>query len=833
MLHNYFRSRATYFKKTPSLNKRKTIKQHKHTRYTINTSMKTFIFLLAFSFITFAGFSQKTLTGKVVGNDQQPLAYAAVSVSKKDTTKRYIASKITDSLGSFTLEVPSAGGYLVRARAVGYADKVVEISTDAPGNIVLDRTESKLSDVSVHAQKPLVERKADRLIMNIENNPLATGTSSMEAIGLAPGVLIRDGQIVLNGMTGTRVMVNGKLLKLSGDDLTNYLSALRSEEIQSIQIIAHPPAEYDAEGSGGLINIILKKQSDLGLYGSVYGNYTQGKYPETSEGAQLNFKKGKLGLFANYSYQWEKNFNKLNQSRTFPGDGVYSAQNRGRSKGQNQRIHTGLTFDFTDKQYIALDYTGAFSRDHEIFKANTQIRYPGKPEMSSTSIGSFPNSFSSDYHDVGLNYHITTDTLGSNFELLSDYTTNNGDATNQANSSFYDADNQFISDTTYKNITPSDAKIFTADAKYKWIFKNGSTFGFGSKISLTKIHNSASFSYVKDNEWLDNEDQNFIYNYKENIIAGYLNYNGHILDMDVQLGLRGENTHLTGTLYDTAGVKQNPRDYFSLFPSVYLTRKLNKDGTNSLSASYNRRLNRPGFSSLNPHVVYVDNYTSGRGNPYLTPEFNNAYELSFTLQNKYIFTGSYTKSTDVINNAILPEKNDEEKMTQQPINSGSTEIWMFSVVAPVQVTKWWMSQNTLQLSNQHAIAEAFDLQENIAMLQSAQVFQLGKGYSVNASSYYLNKVIFANAVLHHIFNTDLAIQKKFFNNKLTVKLAGRDIFGTSKVKGRFYYDDFRLNFNQLQQSQKITLGLTYNFNLGKAFKAKNVQSSNADEKNRL
>lgn len=795
--------------------------------------MKTFLFLLAFSFLAITGYSQSTISGKVVGNEQEPLAYAAVSISKKDTTERYIASKITDSLGVFTLDVPDAGTYLIRATAVGYTDKVIEIKTDVPGVIALNRQENKLSDVSVQAKKPLVERKADRLIMNVENNPLATGKSSMEAIALAPGVLVRDGQIVVNGMTGTRVMVNGKLLKLSGDDLTNYLSSLRSDEIESIQIIAHPPAEYDAEGSGGLINIILKKQKNLGLNGSVYGNYSQGKYPETSEGVQLNFKKGKLGLFANYSYNWDKNFNKLNQSRTFPNDGIYSAQNRGKTKSQNQRIHTGATFDFTDKQYIALDYTGSFSRDKDVFKATTFIDYPGQPTLNSTSRGLFPSTYNSDYNDIGLNYHITTDTLGSNFELLSDYTTNNGSSTNEANSSFYDADNKFVSDTSFRNLTPSDAKIFTADAKYKKIFKNGSTFGFGSKISLTKIHNAAYFSYIDGNDWVDNTDQNFIYNYKENIIAGYLNYNGHVLDMDVQLGLRGENTHVTGTLYDTAGVQRNPKDYFALFPSVYLTKKLNKEGTNSLSASYNRRLNRPGFSSLNPHISYVDNYTSGRGNPYLMPEFNNAYELSFTLHNKYIFTASYTQNTDVINNAILPEADDPEKMMQQPINSGSTKIWMFTAFAPAKITKWWMTQNTLQLSNQHAIAESFDLQENIAMLQSSQIFQLGKGYTVSASAYYLNKVIFANAVLHHLFNMDLAIQKKFFNNKLTVKLAGSDIFGTQKVKGRFYYDDFRLNFNQIQQSQKVTLGLTYNFNLGKAFKAKKVQSSNAEEQNRL
>lgn len=776
---------------------------------------------------------QKVISGKIVDNDNIPLPYAVVSVSLKDSTQRYVASKIADSLGGFDVEVNKKGNYILRASAVGYDDKEQAATTGSPILIKLQRDAHQLSDVSVNAKKPLVERRVDRVVMNVDNNPLAAGKSSLEAIALAPGVLVRDGQIVVNGITGTRIMVNGKLLQLTGDDLTNYLNSLRTDEIQSIEIIAHPPAEYDAEGSGGLINIILKKQKDLGLYGSVYGNYSQGKYPETSEGTQLNFKKGKLGLFANYSYNWEKGFNKLNQSRTFPKDGIYSAQNRGVNTWESQRVHAGATFDFTDKQYLAVDYTGSFSDSKENFLAKTYINYPNAPQNNSISKGVFPNTYNSNYNDIGINYHLTTDSLGSQFEFLSDYTINHGASTNDATSQFYDANNQFVRDTAFRNSTPSDAKILTADAKYKKVFKKGGTLSFGSKISLTKIHNEAAFQYMKDDKWLDHEDQNFIYDYKENIIAGYINYSGRVLNTDVQIGFRGENTDLTGTLYDTSGIKRNPKNYFGLFPSIYLKRNLNKAGDNSLSLSYNRRLNRPGFSSLNPHISYVDNYTSGRGNPYLTPEFNNAYEINYTLHNKYIFTATYTENTDVINNAILPESDNMERMTQMPINSGSTKIWMLTAFAPFQITKWWMTQNTLQLSNQHAIAEEFDLQENIGMLQSSQVFTLGKGVTLSASAYYLNKVIFANAIIGHIFNTDIAIQKKFFKDKLTVKLAGTDVFGTSKVAGRFYYDDFKLDFDQLQQKQKITLGLTYNFNLGKAFKAKNVQSSNADEQKRL
>ena len=795
--------------------------------------MKSIIYFISFCLFTLEASSQSTLTGYTVDSNNQPLGYVGISISQKDSTEKYIASKITDSLGFFSLEVPSSGSYIIRATTVGFEDKVIQGNTSTKVTIQLSPSTNQLSDVTVESKKPLVERKADRLVINIDNNPLAAGKSSLEAIGLTPGVLIRDGAIVLNGMTGTKVMINGKLLNLSGDDLTSYLSALRSDEIESIQVMEHPPAEYDAEGTAGLINIILKKTASSGLSGSIYANYAQGKYPEQSEGAQLNFQKGKLGLFGSYSYTNIKGFHKLNQTRDFPNDGIYTAQNRGITRDQNQRIHTGASFDFSKNHYIVVDYTGSLHKDQEVFKASSNIIYDLQPGRNTTSKGLFPSTFKTNYNDLGLNYHLSTDTLGSAFDLLSDYTLQHGQSTNEANTSFYNDTHDFLSDTSFSNKIPSNTKIFTADAKYKKVFHNGSALGFGSKLSITSIRNKAFFSYFSDDNWQIDQAQNFLYDYKEQIIAGYANYSGHILDMDVQLGIRAENTHVTGTLTDNAGKQKNPKSYFSLFPNIYLSKALNEDGSNMLNLSYNRRLNRPGFNSLNPHVSYIDNYTSGQGNPYLLPEFNNAYEISFTLNRKYIFSASYKQNKDVINNAILPAKDDNEKLVQQPINSGATKIWMITAFAPIQVTKWWTSQNTLQLSHQRVLANSFHLAEYLGLFHSSQIFQLGKGFSLTSTGYFQNKAIFANAVIDHIFNMDLGIQKKFFNNKLTVKLSGDDVFGTSKLKGRFYFDDFRLNFDQLTQKQKLTLGLTYNFNLGKAFKAKKIESSNKDEQNRL
>ncbi|HEY0298039.1 MAG TPA: outer membrane beta-barrel protein [Arachidicoccus sp.] len=788
-----------------------------------------------FTFIT--SWSQISVKGKVSDNHGMPVAFAFITIMKNDSTQQSIAQKITDTLGDFRLEIKEKGTFIIRATSVGYSetkDTLLVNGADMKVDLVMQKSENNLSDVKVMARQPLIERKIDRMVMNVENNPLTAGKSSMEAIALAPGIFIYNGQISLNGNSNTRIMVNGKLLQLSGQDLINYLNSLRSDEIKSIEIMAHPPAEYDAAGTGGIINIVLKKQIHAGLNGSVFGNYMQGKYAGTSEGAQINFKEGKVGLFADYSYDDERSFHNLEQERSFPNSGIYTASNHAINNYSSNRIHTGATYDITGNQYLAVDYTGSFSSNKEHWSSISQINYPQNSENNNSSKGLFPNIYKGNYNDAGLDYHIKTDSLGSGFTFLSDYTHNTNNVSNNVTSSNYDAENKFIGDTAYQNRTPSSANIFTVDAKYIKAFNAVSSLSFGAKLSSTNIHNLANFEYLDNNMiWQNSGAQNFIYDYKENIVAGYINYSGNIFKTDLQIGLRGENTNYTGLLTDSVGMNKNKKNYFGLFPSVFLKRTLNKAGDESLAFNYSRRLSRPDFDNLNPHITYIDNYTTGQGNPYLQPEYDNSYQLDYTFKSKYTISASYSDNKDVINNAIKPDSINAEKMIQQQINSGSTRTWMLSAAIPVNITKWWTTQEYIQLYHQRSLAEQYDIKKNLVLISTTQEFTIAENFTASLHANYLNHIIFANAVISHIFETDIAIQKKFFKQRLTAKASLDDVFHTANLHGEFYYNDFNLTFSEQQQHQKITLGLTYNFDLGKTFKSHKIESSNEDEKSRL
>jgi outer membrane receptor protein involved in Fe transport len=637
---------------------------------------------------------------------------------------------------------------------------------------------------------------------------------------------------MLNGMPISRVMVNGKMLQLTGDNLTNYLTSLRSEDIKSIEIMAHPPAEYDAEGAGGLINIILKKNAQAGLNGSVYANYIQGKYPGTSDGAQLNFKKGKVGLFADYSYYKEIGYEYLNQNRSMQPDGVYTPADSSKHHFGSNYVHAGITYDFTDKQYLALDYTGNFNSGNSNFYAISQITYQN-PDSNSLSYGITPDNWTGKYNNVGLNYHLQTDTLGSTFTLLSDYTHNYSGEINSVISTI--TTGETTTDTAYRNNTLAVSKIFTAEAKYLQKFNAVHSLGFGGKISSTDINNQAFFQYQSPygSDWLNANEQNYIYDYKEKIIAGYVNYQGKILKTDVQIGLRGENTNYTGNLYDT-GYAKNGRNYFGLFPSVFLKRNLDSAGKHSLSLNYSRRISRPGFWQLSPSVTYIDNYTIASGNPYLQPEYDNSYEISYSFKNKYVFTVNYTHAGDVITRETHPSADNMKIMILQPMNAGSMEKWLVSAYLPINIAKWWTTQEYIEYNNTHLIdPDAYNIQKNIFLISTDMQFTIAKDFTATFHAYWFNHYIFANAVLNSFWQTDMGLQKKFFKQRLILKATMNDIFNTVKMNGTFYYNNFNLNFIDRTQTQKVTLGVTYNFDLGKAFHLHNIESSSADEKSRL
>ncbi len=777
------------------------------------------------------GFS---VSGKVTDESSKPVAFASIFIFKQNSPHNTpIAGKITGEDGSFKLAIDSVGTYIIKATYTSYHDFTKEIQVKASINletIVLREKDNQLNVVTVTAQVPVITKKIDRIVMNVQNNALAAGKSSLELMNLAPGVFVNDGKISINGNPGTRVMVNGKLLQLTGQDLTNYLSNLRAEDIQSVEVIAHPSAEYDAEGSGGLINIILKKNRKSGFNGSVNTSFIQGKYAGTSDGVSLNYNNNKLTLFGSYSYNKSEDYENSSFLRSTDGAQLSTTYNK-INHYQGNLVRVGGTYDIDKNQYVGAEYNGSFRNTNSSLNSIADVVYPME-EDNQRLAGEFPVKGNSKYNNLSLNYHLRINGKGSELVILSDYTQNKITPISEAYNTIYDFKNDFVSDTSYGNRRPGNSRIFTADIHYKNVLSKIASLTFGAKISSTNIDNQASNYFVENGITQEAASQDFEYIYQEKIYAGYLNFNTSVLNTDIQIGLRGEHTDLVGTLTQENNDQRNPADYFNLFPSVFLKKNLNKSASDYLTFNFSRRVQRPPFSSLNPYQFYIDNYTVARGNPYLVPSFINSFELAYTLKNKYTASVFLDKQKDMIGEYLMTNS-DTLLSIDIPKNFGNRTNYGLTFNVPIEIEKWWQMQNNITIRHESLSIQGYTIITSPLELQTTQEFSLPGNFTLSANAFYYSRETSGNIVLKNIAEIDLGLQKKLFQNKLTAKISANDLFKLRDINATVYYNGGTMLFKSDRQWQTVNLSLVYNFDLGKTFQTHKIENSNAEEKNRL
>ncbi|SFN15941.1 Outer membrane receptor proteins, mostly Fe transport [Algoriella xinjiangensis] len=781
--------------------------------------------------------AQSTVSGKIIDEDGNPISFAVLSIKSSNHSEQIVIEKISDENGVFEVYIPKNGSYIITSYYGNFSEANQQFdfnSTQEEITLTVQKEvdqDVSLKEVFIKKSKSLIERKIDRIVMNIADNPNSSGKSSMDLFKLAPGVFVNNGNISINGVWGTRVMIDGKMLNLSGDDLNNYLQTLRSNEIQSIEVIAHPSAEFEAEGSGGIINIILKKSSKQGINGYIGNDYSigLGKYPSYNPYAAFNYKSGKIGLNATYSYNNSKNYEELEQKRGFPNNGEYVQKTHDIQKSKSNRVKLGTTYDITEKQFIGISYTGQFNNFSSNSISNSNIIYPDISK-NLKSKGNFPTDSKSKYHNIGLNYSIKTDTLGSKITFISDFTNNKRKGISTSNSRDYTASDIIIKDTLFKFYYPSEAKIFTADAKYNWIFKSGQNLTFGAKATSTEIDNTNKYE-VFDNTWNSVSNLDFQFDYKEEIYGAFANFNGEWKKIEYQLGLRAEQSDIEGNLLGNQQASIN-QSYLNWFPSVFIKKNLNENGSNYLSFSYNRRIKRPSYFDLNPYKYYIDNYSVLTGNPYLKPQFTSSFELGSLWKGKYYAALSFSETKDAIAQ-IIQNNSNEELLTVIKDNAGTNKVFTATISAPISITKWWSTVNNILLTYTISESPYFKIEKPSFILQTEHEILLGNGYSANLNGFYTPQMVSGNIVTEGISGIDIGFQKKFSQNQLTAKVSISDVFYTNNYKATSYFNDTKIWISHKEQSRVFSISLIYNFKIGENFKANKIDSSSTDEKGRL
>jgi iron complex outermembrane receptor protein len=627
---------------------------------------KIFVFIMS-TCLTFFSVQAQKISGIVTDELGKGLDKATVSLLRaKDSSVVKLA--ISGAEGRFSFQ-SFLGKFLVSVSHVGYMPKYsgsFELSGDVEiPAIQMTKAATNLQGVSVTSQKPMIEVRADKTILNVEGTINATGNDALELLRKSPGVMIdKDDNISLAGKNGVQVYVDGKPTPLAGSDLSNYLKSLQSAQIEAIEIITNPSAKYEAAGNAGIINIKLKKNKSFGTNGSVSAGYVQGTYPKYNGGLNLNHRNKTINVFGNYNYNNGNNLVQMTTSKE-QFDTLFEQSNKIRFKNEAHGFKTGLDYFINSKSTIGTVVSGNLASIEIGTAGPMYFTYMPTGQLKKILKATNTNSINRDNVNTNLNYRYAV-TGGTELNIDADYGFFKIRSDQYQPNFYYQADGVTeISRVIYNMLSPTDIHLVSFKTDYEKNYKGG-RLGIGGKIGMVNTDNDFKrYDVFTNNKVLDTAKSNR-FKYKENINALYVNYNKQLKKgIMMQFGLRAENTHSRGNstgLQKISGIWTNydstfKRDYTDFFPSASLT--FNKNPMKQWTVSYSRRIDRPAYQDLNPFEFKLNEYTYMKGNTLLRPQYTNSFGVTNIYKYKLTTTLNYSHVKDIF--AQIPDTIDKTK----------------------------------------------------------------------------------------------------------------------------------------------------------------------------
>jgi len=805
--------------------------------------MRKLLLIFAGFLATFSVQAQK-VTGVVNDETGKGLEKTTVALLRaKDSSSIKLA--VTDASGKYSFQAP-AGKYLVSISHVGYANqfsKVFEVSGDAvvPA-FTMAKIASNLAGVTVSSQKPMIEVKADKTILNVEGTINATGNDALELLRKSPGVMIdKDDNISLAGKNGVQIYVDGKPSPLSGSDLSSYLKSLQSAQIEVIEIITNPSAKYEAAGNAGIINIKLKKNKAFGTNGSINAGYVQGVYPKYNAGLNLNHRNQHINVFGNFNYNNGTNLMKFTMNKT-QFDTLFNQSNTMRFKNNTPSFKTGLDYFINKYSTIGTVITGNFANNSFNTSGPMYFTYVPTGQLVKILKATNNNVMTRDNVNTNVNYRYSK-TGGSDLNIDADYGFFKIRGDQYQPNIYYQPDGVTeISRVIYNMLSPTDIDLFSFKTDYETNYKGG-RLGIGGKIGIVNTDNDfRRFDVFTNGKVLDTSKSNR-FQYKENINALYVNYNKQFKKgIMIQFGLRAENTHSRGLstgFKKVSNVYVNfdssfKRDYTDFFPSASIT--FNKKPTNQWTFSYSRRIDRPAYQDLNPFEFKLNEYTYMKGNTMLRPQYTNSFGVTNIYKYKLTTTLNYSHVKDIF--AQIPDTIDKTKGFLTKKNLATQDIVALNISYPFQY-KWYGFFATVNANYSHYIADfgggtrKVDQSVVAATVFMQNTIKFGKGWTGEVSGLYISPSVWGGLIRSGTMGSvDIGIQKVILKGMGNIKLACSDVFKTMKWSGKTDFAGVHSDFKGHGEQQQIKLNFSYRFGKNTVKASRNRQSGIEDEKKR-
>jgi outer membrane receptor for ferrienterochelin and colicins len=826
-------------------------------------------FMLAFS----SAFAQVTVkvTGKVVeAGSKQPLEFTNVIIQTLDNVT--VTGGLTDAKGEFSLDV-KPGTYNIKFDFISFKPQTIsgkEIKTAINlGAIALAPDATVLNAVEIVAERSTVEIKLDKRVYTVGNDMMVRGGTVSDVLDNVPSLSVdAEGNVALRGNQSVTILIDGRPSTLAGSNVAEVLRLLPADSVDKVEVITNPSARYDAEGGGGIVNIILKKGKANGFNGSVIA--TTGDPANHGLSTNLNFRSTNFNLFSNLGYNYRNNpGNSFTNSRYLDeNDNTTSYTNERRTndrlrKGYNASL--GLewfidsTFTWTNsisiRRNVGNNPSKAYYDNYDADKNFLSTRYRYTYEDDDESNVNYATSFLKKFNDKGHQLKVdasVSKSLEDEDANITDEILNTADTSNN---------------TYQRTRNDQDETRALVQADYELPIGENGKFEAGYRGSFATTETDAATETLEGTEWVNDANYTNYLQYKEKVNALYTQYGNKVGNFSYMAGLRWEDSNIDVNLLNID--EYHNKRYNNFFPSAFLGYELS-EGSN-LTLSYSRRINRPRGRFLNPFSGLQSNINIFRGNPDLNPSKTHAIDLAYIKkwQKLTLSSSAYLNVTD--DNFQFVRQQSGDYITQQvggadiidPVTGDVTVVDGQDIRTPVTLTtpinisqeyrfgfefninynpfKWWRINSNFNFFRNETKGDYtftgddgngnpvsyYQNFNNVAYtwttrLNSKITLPYKIDWQINGD--YRGAQKNAQGKSRGVASANTALSKDILKDKGTISVNVQDIFNSRKMKNETFISGQVESYSEMQWRQRqVTVSFTYRFNMTKADRQKEQQ----------
>jgi hypothetical protein len=727
--------------------------------------------------------AQAAITGRVMDTGGAPVTFANVQL-RLAADSSLARAAISDTKGGFRIEAGTPGVYRIHVSRIGYQSTASDVLTITEGAsiqvppLILQPEAVVLESVLVETTKPLYRQQSDRLIINVESSPTLAGASALQVLERSPGVVVdkMSGSISLIGKDGVQVMINGKVSYIPADGLVQYLAGISADNVDRIELITSPRAEFDAEGNAGFINIVLKRRPDEGLNGSLAASGGYGAGEVGSGSADVHYQRGQISLSGSYSLLWNGQRQVLSNFRQIMGaEGAVETPSMSHRDPVQRNNVARFAVEYQAGERTAIGALVAGYENKFSMNALTEmsVRSNGNPVTIGRSDIAMFNRWRHAMGGVSLGHQLKS---GGKLNVDLDYLRYQNDMPTQNSALLTDVMSGQVVSELLDSDKSTPLRILVTKADYQSWLSQRWELRAGVKGAFSRFTNEVTLLSPVQDAWMHEVGHSGTSSLREDVLAVYGATTYRLGDAaSLDFGIRYELTDSELGAHDKESLVD--RRFGSFFPSAALQHKLNE--MTGVNASYTRRITRPSFNDLASFTRYENRYTLFAGNLALQPAIMSTVKLDLTYRSVLASLQYAWEDSSIVRfqSRVAPGENIQ---IIYPMNMSDTRIATVLLAVPLTVAHGWRTQNSVSATRHGVEGLRNDAHVSVSRksfrLTSTHNLALPDDFALEATGAYQSATLLGTARFTPMWSVHVGLQRALPGGKGRLTLSVDDVF---------------------------------------------------------